>query len=87
MTHPQLKPTDEEIREAFELTVQAIYSDMMQACVDMGEEFLMDREDVFGYVSMYGGSNGERVYAYLLETPHGQFDNELDEANVPKYWS
>jgi hypothetical protein len=78
------KPTNKEIRLAFETTVNYIGSDFAQVCEECGEEPGIHRESVEDYLGIHGGEHGEALFECLCEGTITEDD--LDKAGVPKFW-
>lgn len=83
------KPTDQQIKEAFDLASDAIANDMYQLWRtddDSDNDFEMTREEVTDYLHIYGGPHGKAVYDWCGNLTPEDFEAELTKAGVPTAW-
>ena len=82
------RPTDNEVRSAFQHTAEAIGGDVFQACRDCNEPPVLHRETIYDYIDMHGGDSGKTSRwvmspLYSLE----DLEKELDRMQVPRTWT
>lgn len=77
-----------KVRQAFQSTADACGGDILQCCVDCGEEPIITREGLYDYLEMYGGQHGKEVQGWLMDLPGTikDLEEELDRMGVPKTW-
>ena len=80
------RPTNDQIKDAFQQTAQSIASDIFQCCIDNGEDPVLPRECVVDYLSIHGGDHGDKVFQWVLDTPSEKVEEVLNEAGVPHTW-
>ena len=78
-----------KVRQAFQNTAEAIGGDVLQACRDMGEREVIDREACYDFLETYGGTHGREVQKWVYDYPGGIEDLEaaLNSMRVPKDWA
>jgi len=82
-----LAPTDQQIQTVFQMTAEAIGSDILAACEECGEEPLIPRDVVVDYIDMYGGKDKEEVVKWLSTISFDDMDAKLDSVGVFRNWS
>jgi hypothetical protein len=82
------QPTAEQVRAAFQSVAEACGSDILQCCVDCGEEPVIDRDGLIDYLAIHGGEHGQAVFDWILSLPGDMDDVEraLDAMKVPRTW-
>ena len=87
---PQPAPIDaDKVRWVFQSTAEATGSDIIQCCIDCGEEPVIDREILYDYIDMYGGQHKDEVVKWIDDFPgdHKALAKALDAMGVPKNWA
>jgi len=78
-----------KVRQAFQATAEACGSDILQCCIDCGEEPVITRDGLYDYLGMYGGAHAQEVQAFVYDYPGTikDLERKLDEMRVPKTWA
>lgn len=93
MTKPTF--TANEARRVFQATAEATGSDILQCCVECGEEPIIYRIDLLDYIDTYGGGyKGEdkdaakRILAWIAACPTIlEVEETLSDMGVPATWA
>lgn len=91
------------VNRAFQATAEATGGDILQCCIDCGEEPVITRDGLYDYLETYGGGpgtfgrsgkaakegEGGIVFRFVMDHPGSIRDLEttLSQMGVPKSWS
>lgn len=82
------KPTNEQLRSAFQNVANAIGSEIIQCCIEAGEEPVLPRDACFDYMELHGGEHGKAVAKWLLsKVTLAEINRVCDAAGVPADWA
>lgn len=79
---------ESKVRQAFQFTANACGGDILQCCIDCGEEPVIPRDVLYDYLGLHGGPFGKEVYEWVLNFPGSleDLEKELNSIRIPKTW-
>ena len=75
----------QKVRMAFQNVAEACGSDILQCCIDCEEPPVIDREGLYDYLSVHGGTHGREVQKWVYDCP-GDLERTLTAMRVPRTW-
>lgn len=83
--------TRDEVWNVFQSTAEAVGGDILQCCLDCGEDPVIERDGLWDYLTMYGGDKDAAERICKWSRTNGltweQQDRVLTRLGVPKTWA